>query len=200
MAVSWASRVLRAGEDPLDVLRALGPAGLGALEEDGEQIVRARLVAEAGLTYLVDPAVHVPATLRASSAQHETADLMRAHQRDLLGDEASHGKPVQVVGAQAQGIGERDRVHRHLGHGAWDPVRGAAHPGVVQQDHLALLGDNVDQDRVPVVDVAAIVLEEHQGQGRGAGVAVAPVGITDAVRGFDALVLGGDLGDISVHD
>ena len=62
---------------------------------------------------------------------------------------------------------------------------GRADAYVVEKDHLAFGGDRVDERGVPVVDVAAEVLQKDD-RCTGCGVAEAAVGVVDAVGCRDA--------------
>src|SRR3954467_984849 len=65
-------------EEASDRLHALGPAFLGAGEEQAEQVLRAGLVCSRERVHLVTPAVEARAALRRGAGKHEPADESRA--------------------------------------------------------------------------------------------------------------------------
>ena len=85
-------------------------------------------------------------------------------------------KPSRSTWSKLQGVEERDGIVRHVLDGVRGGPAGAAHPGVVEGDDPARRGERVDQGGIPVVEVAAEVLEQHQGRSSaalGSGVAEA---------------------------
>src|SRR4029077_3309516 len=100
--------------------------------------------------------------LWAGPGEDEPADRPRAQERELLCDEAAEREAEQVDLPEAQGVEEGqhrlsrlgDRVLRRAGRGA--------DAGGVDEDDLALVRERVGECRVPVVEVAAEVLQEHE--------------------------------------
>jgi hypothetical protein len=137
-------------------------------------------------TGLVDPAVHLPTALRARSGEDHPTDEVRPLQCDLLGDESADGEAEQVDLGEPQRIDEGQRVAPELLERRRRGACRQAHPARVEQDDLALVRDVVDQGGVPVVEVAAEVLEEHDGHR--AVLSVPAVGVRRAVGGVDGEV------------
>jgi hypothetical protein len=112
--------------------------------------------------------VHVAPALGAGAGQDEAAHRPGAAQDDLLGDEATQGEAEQVVAGHLEGVEEGDGVAGHLFDGAGSGAGGAGDAGVVDEDELALGGDGVDEQGVPVVQAGAVV---HQADQRHAALA-----------------------------
>ena len=91
----------------------------------------------------------------------------------------------QIDAAELQRVEERDSVACHLGHGARHFPRGEADTGVVEQDHLALGRDLVNEQRVPVLQIAAKVLEEDDRWPALSDLAEASVRVRDPVLGIN---------------
>ena len=89
-------------------------------------------------------------------------------------------KPSRSISLEAERVDERDHLARRLGDRAARLARRGADARVVDQDDLALGGERVGQRRVPVVQVAAEVLQQHERHPRGA--AEAAIGELDARR------------------
>jgi hypothetical protein len=109
-----------------------------------------------------------------------------ALQSDLLGDEPADGEAEEVDFGEAERVDEGERVspegrERRRYRAARQPDAGG-----VEQDDLPLVGDVVEEGGIPVVQVAAEVLEEDDGNG--AGLSVTPVGVGGAVGGIDGEV------------
>jgi hypothetical protein len=106
----------------------------------------------------------------------EASTSLRAAQGKFLRDVPADGEAQQVDATEVQRVEEGEGPGRHRG----DRTRGvagrAAHARVVEQDDLALGCDRVDQRRIPVVEVPAEMLKEHQGRGAGRPVAEPAVG------------------------
>ena len=109
------------------------------------------------------PALHAWTTLGAGAREDQLVHPFRGGDRDLLGHEAAEGEAEQVDLLKVESVEEGDGVDGHLLDRVGGRAGRAAHADVVEQDHLTVRGDAVDQDRVPVVDVAAEVLQEHDG-------------------------------------
>ena len=191
--------VLAPGAEPVDELPAPGLAGGGLLEEYGQQVLGHRGVLDGDLQDDAGKDVHVPPAPGAGAGEDNPAGLVRADQGDFLGDEPAEREAEQVISPEPESVGERDGVQRHRLHGARRGSGGAGHASVVQEDDFSLLGDRVDQERIPVVEVGPEVHEEHERQRGGLGVPEAPVGIGDPVRGLDPQVRRGDLASVTGH-
>ena len=93
-------------------------------------------------------------------------------------------KPEQVDSVESERVDEREHLPRHRGDRAARLTGRGADARVVDQDDLAVGGERVDQGGVPVVEVAAEVLQQDERQpGRPPETAVGEV---DA-RGLDEL-------------
>ena len=155
--------VLLALHEAPEELHALGLAGLGVREHDVEEVLGLALAAGGGGD-VVAPAVHARRPLRAGRRQDETPDERRPHEGDLLGDEPADREAEQIDSVEAERVDERDHPPRRLRDGAARlPGRGPD-ARVVDQDDLALGGERVGQRRIPVVQVAAEVLQQHERQ------------------------------------
>jgi hypothetical protein len=108
-------------------------------------------------------------------------------QRNLLRDEAADGESQQIDLTEVHGGEERDGVACHLLHRVRRCPGGATDPGVVEGDDPPGRGQRVDQRGIPVVEVAAEVLEQDQRHVILAAAGVA-VRIVDAVGCADQLV------------
>ena len=106
------------------------------------------------------------AALGSGSGQHEPANQARAKQRQLLRDVAAEREAEDVDFLQAERVDEGERVASHVGHVVGNDSGRAADAAVVEQDDFAILGEPVDQRRVPAVEVAAEVLEAEQAAAR----------------------------------
>jgi hypothetical protein len=95
---------------------------------------------------------------------------------------------------QFEVLDELDGVVRHVRDRGWRRAGGCPDAHVVEKDHLAVGGDRVDESRVPIVDVAAEVLQKDD-RCSGGSVAEAAVGVVDAVGRRDAEQFrGGEVG------
>jgi hypothetical protein len=142
--------------------------------------------------------MHVLPALRPGAREHEAANEPRPDERQLLRHEPAEREPEHVHLPQLECLEEPQRVVRHRGHGARGPTGRSADPGVVEQDHLARGSKGVDERGVPVVEVAAEVLQQHERRGAGR-VAEPPIRVRDAIGGFDSAVGGGEQGFGSEH-
>ncbi|EEF23990.1 conserved hypothetical protein [Ricinus communis] len=160
-------------QESLAVLLAVG----GGREEQVQQNIGRRLAAD-----FADHLAEVARALagRAAAGQHDAAHGLRLIGGDFLRQEAAQRKAEQVDRAGAERLDHTQRVLRHLRHIGWGDAMRGADAGVVEHDDLALPGQAVDDQRVPVVHGAGEVL--HQEQRRlGAALAV------QAIRGLDAI-------------
>jgi hypothetical protein len=89
--------------------------------------------------------------------------------------------PSRSIRSRPSGADERDHLARRLRDRAARLPRRGPDAGIVDQDHLALGGERIGQRGVPVVEVAAEVLQQHQRHPGGAPKA--------AVREVDACCL-----------
>ncbi len=128
------------------------------------------------LAHLVNPA----GTARSGAGQHNSPDQSRVVQGDHLGDCTAEGEPDQVDGAMAEGANERSRILAHLFEVCRYRGVGCSYASVVERDDVVILGDSVDDARIPVVEDGGEVVQEHHGHAsRGAEFAVC---ILHAVR------------------
>lgn len=118
----------------------------------------------------------------------QTPHVVGADQRDALRDKTAHGVAEEVVPRHPQGVGEDDNIVCHLpdrgGHRSGRP----GHASVVENDDLALLGERVEDNRIPGVQIAAVVLEQEQRQRRVVRIAVAAIRVPHPVPSVDTLV------------
>jgi hypothetical protein len=128
---------------------------------------------------ILPPPVRAGRALRPGAGQYQPADQRGPGEGHVLGHEATEGEAEQVRPRQADRIGEGDDLLCGLGDSVRGQAGGRADAGVVDEDDLALGRQGIDKCRVPVVDVAAEVLQ-HQ-QRHVAGPAESPVGVGDAV-------------------
>jgi hypothetical protein len=128
--------------------------------------------------------------------QDQPAYQVRAQQDGFLGDEPAEGEPEQVDFGEAQGVDEGENVAGQSLDAVRDGAGRAADSAVVGEDDFAPGRDVVDEGRVPVVEVAAEVLEEYDGNR--ALAAETAVGVGGSVRGVDGARGGGVLGH-AVH-
>src|SRR3954470_16385024 len=89
---------------------------------------------------------------------------------------ATERESEEVDPLQVERIDEGDRIPGHVGDVLRNGACGAGSPAVVDQDALAVPGQAVDEQRVPVVEVAAEVLQHHQRQRIRLGFAEAAIG------------------------
>jgi hypothetical protein len=71
-----------------------------------------------------------------------------------------------------------------------------SHAGVVEEDHLPMCGDGVDQRGVSIVEVAPEILQERSGGLRSSLAPQAPMGVRDTVGRFDRDVRSRQLGEL----
>src|SRR5262245_26975111 len=101
------------------------------------------------------------APLRSGGGEHNTSEPLRPDQRYLLGDHAPDREAEQVDLLEAHRVREGDRAVGHLFDSARRTAAGAPDADVVEGDDAALRRKCVDQCGVPVVEVAAEVLQQH---------------------------------------
>ena len=128
--------------------------------------------------------MHPGRTLRCRGREHDASEQVGADERDLLRNEAADREAEQVDLLELHRLDEGDRVVGHR----LDRVRRracrGADAGVVERDHAPFRGERVDQGRVPVVEVAAEVLQQDEGH---LPVTEVAVGVFDPVVGGDSL-------------
>ena len=126
--------------------------------------------------------MHPGSTLWCRGREHDASQQIRADERDLLRDEAADREAEQVHPLEVQGLDERDGVVGHR----FDRVRRLSgrrsDADVVERDHPSIRGEGIDESGVPVVEVAAEVLQQHE---RHITVAELAVGVLDRVAGRD---------------
>src|SRR4051812_48549967 len=105
---------------------------------------------------------------------------------------ATERESEEVDSLQAERIDEGDRIPGHVGDVLWNGARRAGNPAVVDQDDLAVPRQAIDEQRVPVVEVAAEVLQHHERQRIRLGIAEAAIGERD-VAYLHRKVLGREL-------
>ena len=115
--------------------------------------------------HVVAPAVQVRAALRCRAGEHEATDQSRAQEHELLGDVAAEREPEQVDLLDPEGVDEGERVASHRGDVLRDDAGGTANTAVVEEDHLSILRQAVDERWVPAVEVPPEMLEHHQRRG-----------------------------------
>jgi hypothetical protein len=79
-----------------------------------------------------------------SAGEDEPADEPRSYEYQFLRYEAAEREAEQVDLAGAEHVDEAESVTRHVGDVVRDPAGGGADASVVEQDHLAVLGEAVD--------------------------------------------------------
>ena len=167
---------------PPQGLHARLPARGRAREEDAEVPVGIGLGLAHGSDHLGCPAVHPGGAARGCRREDQATDHRRPDQRDLLGDEAADREAEEVDRAELEGLEERDGIARHLRDRARRRARRSAHPGVVERHDSPVARQRVDQRGIPVVEVPAEVLEEHERRRPFADLAIR---VVDPVRGAD---------------
>jgi hypothetical protein len=156
----------------------------------GEEDVDVALRVGLGLADRADhcwrPAVHPGRALRGRGGEHEAPRQVGADERDLLCDEAADREPEQVHLLEAHRLDEGDRAVSHRLDRVGRDAGGAAHADVVERGDASLRCEIVDERGVPVVEVAAEVLQQHERHLAGAELAV---GVLDPVLCRDPLDL-----------
>ncbi len=123
--------------------------------------------------------------------EDQLANQVGRLQRDLLGNKAADRDAEHVDLGQAQRPDEGDGVRAHLLEAGRRLARRIRHAGIVEQDHLAVLGEAVGHGRIPIIHRARIVLVEDERDA--ALLAEAAKGEADSV-GLDVLRWGGVVG------
>jgi hypothetical protein len=101
-----------------------------------------------------------------------------------LGDEAADGEAEQIDTLKVHRLDEGDGV---VGHGfdrARRPAGCGADADIVECDHASIGGERIDQRGVPVVEVAAEVLQQND---RHITLTEVAVGVLDRVPSRDSL-------------
>jgi hypothetical protein len=129
--------------------------------------------------------MHSGAASWRGGGQHKPAYRVRPDESDLLGNEAADREPQEVNERKVQRVEKVDSVARHL----LDLVRcySGRDPDtdVVERDDAPLGAHSVDEWRVPIIEVAPEVLQQHQRHRAGADFTV---GVVDAVVGMGDLI------------
>jgi hypothetical protein len=107
----------------------------------------------------------------------------RGDQGDLLPDEAADRETEQIDSLQAERVDEGDRVAGHRLDGAWRPAGRGADANVVERNHASIRRECVGERGVPVVEVAAEVLQQDQ---RHLAFAEVTVRVIDRILGCDS--------------
>jgi hypothetical protein len=115
--------------------------------------------------------------------QHEALQQVGADESDLLRDEAPDREAEQVDPLKLHRLEEGDRVVRHCFDGPRRRAGRGSDADVVERDHSSIRSERVDERGVPVVEVAAEVLQEDQWHLTFAEVAVR---VLDRVVGRDS--------------
>ena len=131
-------------------------------EEDGEVSLGARLRLTDRGDHLRRPAVHPRRTLRCRGREHDASQQVGADERDLLRDEAAEREAEQIDPLKAHRLDEGDGVVGHRFDGARRPAGRGADADVVERDHASIRGERVDERGIPVVEVAAEVLQQDE--------------------------------------
>ena len=134
--------------------------------------------------------MHVGRTAGSGGGENDAPRKVGSDERNLLRDEAADREAEKVDALEVQGVDECDGVMSHR----LDVVRRAAgrrgDTNVVEGDDATAGRQVVDEGRVPVVEVAPEVLQQHEGDVAFADIAV---GVVDLVAGGDVLVRGVDV-------
>jgi hypothetical protein len=101
-----------------------------------------------------------------------------------LGDEAADGKAKQIDTRKVHRLDEGDGVVSHGFDRARRPAGGGADADVVEGDHASIGGELIDQRGIPVVEVAAEVLQQDD---RHITLTQVAVGVLDPVPGRNSL-------------
>ena len=153
-------------------------------EEDGEVSLRVRLRRTDRADHLGCPAVHPGRALRCGRREHDAPQQVGPDERDLLRDEAADREAEQIDPLEVHRLEEGDRVVGHRLDGVRRPAGRGADADVVERDHASIRGERVDESGVPVVEVAAEVLQQDE---RHIAVTDVAVGVLDPVLGRDSL-------------
>ena len=153
-------------------------------EEDAEVFLRRRLRLADRADDLRRPAMHPRRALGCRGREHDAPQEVGADERDLLGDEAAEREAEQIDALELHRLEEGDRVVGHRLDGVRRRAGRGADADVVEGDHASLGGELVDQRGVPVVEVAAEVLQQDE---RDIAFTLVAVGVLDPVVGRDSL-------------
>src|SRR6201987_1694533 len=154
-------------------------------EKDVEITLRVRLRLAHRIDYLGGPAVHAgPASWR-GGGQHNSAHHIGPDKCDLLGNEAADREPEDIDAWNIQCGDESNGIAGHL----LDCVGSVSGRGpdarIVERYDAPLSGQGVDQGRVPILQIAAEVLQQYQRDCAGADFTV---GVGDAVVSVNDLI------------
>jgi hypothetical protein len=109
--------------------------------------------------------------------QEQLSDHRGLLERDLLSDHPAQGETQHVYLGEAERLQERQCVPGHTGDGVGDLAGRAAYPRALEQDDLTTLGDGIGHCRIPVVQGAGEVLQQHQRRRRARSEAAVGVGL-----------------------
>ncbi len=108
--------------------------------------------------------MHPRRTFWTGCRQYQPPDEGRPAQRNLLGDEPADREPEEIDLVQAEIGNARNHVARGVRDTGTELAARGPDARVVDQDDLALGRERIGQRRIPVVQIAAEVLEHHQRQ------------------------------------
>ncbi len=150
--------------EPVDERAGGGLAGGVAVEE--QELLRVRPGQRRAEDVPVrDPGdlVDVLAAGRAGPGEDQLADQVGVLDHECLGDHAAEGEGEDVDLVEAERADEGVGVVGHRLDAVGNLAGGGADAAVVERDDVVLLGDRVDDARVPVVQVRREVDEEDHG-------------------------------------
>ena len=160
------------------------PARCRAREEDLQVPVRVQLGLADGVDHPGCPAVHPCGALRCRGGEDQLRTNAGPISAISWATKLPIEKPRRSTRSNSIAIEERDGIARHLLNRAGSrPVR-SADTGVVERDDPTVARERINERRIPVVKVAAEVLQQHQ---RHCADADVTVGVVETVGGTDNL-------------
>ena len=156
------------------------PARVRGREEDGEVSLGSRLRRTDCADHLRRPAVHPGCALRCRDASTTRRSKSGRMSAISCATKLPIEKPSRSTRSKLHCLEEGDRVVRHRLDGVRRRTGRAADADVVEGDHAPPRGKLVDQRGIPVVEVAAEVLQQHE---RHLALTEVAVGVLDPVRG-----------------
>ena len=127
--------------------------------------------------------MHPGRALRRRGREHDAPQEIGADERDLLRDEAADRETEQIHPLELECLEEGDGIVAHRLDRVGRPAGGRADAGVVEGDHTAISRERIDERGVPIVEIAAEVLQENK---RCLARSQIAVGVLDRVVGRDA--------------
>lgn len=146
-----------------EVSHALGAAFFRTREEDLKGVLRSDLVRARVGVYVVTPAVQPRTALRTRAREHEPTHKPRIHEGQFLRNVTTEREPKDVDLLQTERTDEGDHITCHVGHVVRNDSRRRTDSPIRQQDDFAILGDAIDESRIPKVEVPPKVLQAKQG-------------------------------------